>query len=89
MLRLLVDHIVVMAKIETAWTDLIVPWVGGHQTHQRLRRPIHSLAKMGDKEALMATIHDMRNAAFDFITEGESYRPVSSCPHAPATGLPP
>jgi hypothetical protein len=63
-LRLLVDHVVATAKTDTAWTDLIVHWVGGYQTHQRLRRPVHTLAKMGDKEALMATIHDMRRQGF-------------------------
>jgi hypothetical protein len=59
-LRLLIDHVVVTAEPTTAWMDLVVHWAGGHQTSQRLRRPVHKLAKTGDKDALMATIHDLR-----------------------------
>jgi hypothetical protein len=59
-LRLLIDHVVITAEPDTAWMHLIVHWAGGHQTHQRLRRPVHKLAKTGDKDALMATIHDLR-----------------------------
>ena len=59
-LRLLIDHVVVTTETDTAWMDLVVHWAGGHQTHQRLRRPVHKLAKTGDKDALMATIHDLR-----------------------------
>jgi DNA invertase Pin-like site-specific DNA recombinase len=59
-LRLLIDHVVVTAEPTTAWMDLVVHWAGGHQTSQRLRRPVHKLAKTGDKDALMATIHELR-----------------------------
>jgi DNA invertase Pin-like site-specific DNA recombinase len=59
-LRLLIDHVDVTANRETPWTDLVVHWAGGQVTHQRLRRPVHKLAQTGDKDALMATIHDLR-----------------------------
>jgi DNA invertase Pin-like site-specific DNA recombinase len=59
-LKLLIDHVVVTTEPDTAWMDLVVHWAGGHQTHQRIRRPVHKLAKTGDKDALMATIHDLR-----------------------------
>jgi hypothetical protein len=51
-LRLLIDHVVVAADGDTSWLDLVMHWAGGHQTHQRLGRPVHKLAKTGDKNAL-------------------------------------
>jgi DNA invertase Pin-like site-specific DNA recombinase len=63
-LRLLIDHVDITANRETSWMDLTVHWSGGHLTHQRLRRPVHKLAQTGDKEALMATIHDLRRQGF-------------------------
>jgi hypothetical protein len=59
-LRLLVDHVVVTTEPDTAWTDIVVHWAGGHQTRQRLRRPVGKLAHTGDKDALMETIRDLR-----------------------------
>lgn len=59
-LRLLIDHVDISANRESSWTDLVVHWAGGHLTHQRLRRPVHKLVQTGDKDALMATIHDLR-----------------------------
>jgi DNA invertase Pin-like site-specific DNA recombinase len=59
-LRLLIDHVVVTVEPDTAWTELVVHWAGGHQTPQRFRRPVGKLAKTGDKDALMATIHSLR-----------------------------
>ncbi|WP_438027659.1 recombinase family protein [Sorangium sp. So ce233] len=59
-LKLLIDHVIVTTENDTSWMDLIVHWVGGHQTHQRIRRPVHDLGKTGDKDALIATIYDLR-----------------------------
>jgi hypothetical protein len=60
-LRLLIEHVVVTADRETSGLDLAVRWAGGHETHQHIRRPVHKLANTGDKDALMATIHDLRH----------------------------
>jgi hypothetical protein len=59
-LRLLVDRVVVTTEPDTAWTDTVVHWAGGHQTHERFRRPVGKLAGTGDKDALMETIRDLR-----------------------------
>jgi hypothetical protein len=59
-LRLLIERVDVTADRETSWMNLAMHWAGGHETHQRIRRPVHKLLQTGDKDALMATIHDLR-----------------------------
>jgi DNA invertase Pin-like site-specific DNA recombinase len=60
-LRLLIEHVDVTADQETSGLDLAVRWAGGHETHQHLRRPVHKLAKTGDKDAIMTAIQQMRH----------------------------
>jgi DNA invertase Pin-like site-specific DNA recombinase len=59
-LRLLIEHVDVTADRETSGLDLVVHWAGGHETHQHIRRPVHKLAKTGDKDAIMNAIHELR-----------------------------
>jgi len=59
-LRLLIEHVDVTADRETSGLDLTVRWAGGHETHQHLRRPVHELAKTGDKDAIMTAIWELR-----------------------------
>jgi DNA invertase Pin-like site-specific DNA recombinase len=59
-LRLLIEHVDVTADRETSGLDLAVHWAGGHETHQHIRRPVHKLAKTGDKDAIMTALHELR-----------------------------
>lgn len=59
-LRLLIERVDVTADRETSGLDLAVRWAGGRETHQHIRRPVHKLAKTGDKDAILTVIHDLR-----------------------------
>jgi hypothetical protein len=59
-LRLLIERVDVTVDRETSGLDLAVRWAGGHETRQHIRRPVHKLDATGDKDAIMAAIHELR-----------------------------
>lgn len=61
-LRLLIDRAVVTIDGESECVDLVVHWAGGHESRQKLSRPLGKLARLSSYDALIAEIHELRRA---------------------------
>lgn len=64
MIRLLVERVIVINDDDTEWVDLVVAWVGGHETRRRFRRPVGKLAQLKDHKRLLERIHQLRHDGY-------------------------
>jgi DNA invertase Pin-like site-specific DNA recombinase len=63
-LRILIERVTISIGENNEWVDLVVSWVGGHETRTRFRRPVGSLDQLEGHDELMARIHELRRDGF-------------------------
>jgi DNA invertase Pin-like site-specific DNA recombinase len=59
-LRILIERVTISIDANSEWVDLVVNWVGGHETRTRFRRPVGKLDQIEGHDELMARIHELR-----------------------------
>jgi DNA invertase Pin-like site-specific DNA recombinase len=59
-LRLVIDRVIAAVEQTSEWVDVAVHWVGGHQTHTRIQRPVGKLVALGQYQKLLGEIGRLR-----------------------------
>jgi DNA invertase Pin-like site-specific DNA recombinase len=81
-LRLLVNRVVVSIDGDSECVELVVQWAGGHETRQKLLRPLGRLEQLSSYKALLAEIHELRGAG---NTAGQIAEKLNAAGHVTAT----
>jgi DNA invertase Pin-like site-specific DNA recombinase len=63
-LRLLLDRVTVVVDTKSEWVDLIVVWIGGHETPLRFKRPVGRFAQLEHHSQLLERIHQLRRDGY-------------------------
>lgn len=63
-LRRLIERVLVSVDSKSEWVDLVIRWMGGHETRTRMRRAVGKLSEMSNHEELLEEIRKLRKTGY-------------------------
>jgi transposase len=63
-LRLLIESVEVDIEGASEWMSVKVRWAGGHQTEERLRRPVAKIGQLSHHKELLMCIRELRREGY-------------------------
>jgi hypothetical protein len=64
-LRCLIDRVVVQVRCDSEHVKATIHWKGGYESHHEFIRPVKCYSQLGNFEALMARVIELRQAGHD------------------------